>query len=562
MTQRFRGMAVVVAACAALAAAGAPALGSGRFVPNGQVVRALPPTGNPWGQLNIPDGLVVEPPAPGESALPRQVLGPDEAPPSSTVIQAGVYSIPGIVLQAYREAARRTGETQPGCNLTWPLLASIGRIESGHARGGDVGPDGRTRSPIVGPRLDGTASFARIGDSDKGVWDGDTAFDRAVGPMQFLPGSWRLYGRDGNGDGVRDPHNVFDAAMAAGAHLCAFGHDLSVESDLLKAVFGYNRSWQYVSTVLSWARAYASGVVPGGQQLPVGAPAGAAGPPGPVIAAAPSATGPSTGPSATAGASTPTGTPTGTPSGSSTGSPSGSPTTPATGSILGSVVDDLNRGIPGVRVTLSDSLGGPVPKVTTTSAGGDFSFGGLPAGAYTVTEAEATGYADESPNVHRVQLASGAQVAGVRFTERTSVLTGLVFADANDNGRPDAGEQGIPDVEIRLTGVDDRGRNVDLTLRTEGNGSFRFTGLLSGVYTITEVTQPADYRDGRESAPQGDTSHDDQIVDVPLAAGVLVGGFGFGELPVTPTPSGTEPTGTPPPSGTASATASPSATAP
>ena len=45
--------------------------------------------------------------------------------------------------------------------------------------------------------------------------------DRAVGPMQFLPASWARYGADGNGDGVRDPHQLDDAALAAAAYLCA-----------------------------------------------------------------------------------------------------------------------------------------------------------------------------------------------------------------------------------------------------------------------------------------------------------------------------------------------------
>jgi len=523
----LRRRAWLVAACAALAAAGAPALGTAGLVPNDQVLRTLTQAPNPWVPFDIPGDLAVQPPAPGEAPLPREVLGPDQAPPSTTVVPAGAYRIPAAVLEAYREAARRMGIIRPGCNLTWPLLASIGRIESGHARGGDVLANGRTRSPIVGPRLDGTGSFAMISDSDGGAWDGDTAFDRAVGPMQFLPGTWRAYGQDGNGDGVRDPHNIVDAALAAGSYLCASGRDLSVQSDLLNAVFAYNRSWAYVRTVLAWASAYTSGVVPG-QALPVGAPARGGGG-GVVVAARPRAVTPSQSLPAAPGTTTPSGTPSGTATGTPSGTPSTTPTTAAPGSILGSVKDDLGRGVADVPVQLT----GPMASATTTDAAGDFSFGGLPAGTYTVTEGETPGYADESPNVLAgVQVAAGAQAGGLSFTERTSALAGLVFVDGDNDGVQGDGEQGIPEVEIRLTGVDVHGRDVDQTLGTDENGSFLFAGLLSGGYALTEVAQPLDYADGSEHAPLGTASPDDQIVDIVLGAGVLIGGFGFGELPL------------------------------
>ncbi|MFR9772549.1 lytic transglycosylase domain-containing protein, partial [Nocardia sp. SC052] len=85
---------------------------------------------------------------------------------------------------------------------------------------------------------------------------------RAVGPMQFLPGTWGAYAADGNGDGVADPHNVFDAALAAGKYLCAGGLDLRDPAQELRAVLRYNNSMAYAANVLSWARAYRSGGSP------------------------------------------------------------------------------------------------------------------------------------------------------------------------------------------------------------------------------------------------------------------------------------------------------------
>ena len=73
---------------------------------------------------------------------------------------------------------------------------------------------GRTLSPILGPVLDGAGDFAAITDTDGGGWDGDTTWDRAVGPMQFIPSSWAVWGRDGDGDGRSDPSDIDDAALA------------------------------------------------------------------------------------------------------------------------------------------------------------------------------------------------------------------------------------------------------------------------------------------------------------------------------------------------------------
>ena len=119
----------------------------------------------------------------------------------------------------------------PGCRLNWSLLAGIGRVESNHGRygGAQIGQDGTVRPADLGPRLDGTGGVGVVRDTDHGRYDGDPLYDRAVGPMQFIPGTWRGYGADGNGDGVADPQNLDDAALAAARYLCAGGGDLSTQ---------------------------------------------------------------------------------------------------------------------------------------------------------------------------------------------------------------------------------------------------------------------------------------------------------------------------------------------
>jgi hypothetical protein len=138
------------------------------------------------------------------------------------------------------------------------LLAGIGKVESAHASGGRVDATGLTRGPILGPVLDGGPGMAAISDTDQGRYDGNTSWDRAVGPMQFIPGTWAVFGADGNGDGVKDPHNVFDAALAAGEYLCSGGADLRSPLGLVQAVLRYNHSMDYVSTVLRWMQTYSN----------------------------------------------------------------------------------------------------------------------------------------------------------------------------------------------------------------------------------------------------------------------------------------------------------------
>jgi hypothetical protein len=166
--------------------------------------------------------------------------------------------IPATVLDAYKKAEAALRESKPGCNLPWELLAAIGKVESGQARGGRVDANGTTTTPILGPVLNGNG-FANISDTDGGAYDGDTAHDRAVGPMQFIPSTWEWSGRDGNGDGAKDPNNIYDAALAAGHYLCRFSWDLSDRADLNKAILSYNHSTEYLNTVLSWLEYYRKG---------------------------------------------------------------------------------------------------------------------------------------------------------------------------------------------------------------------------------------------------------------------------------------------------------------
>jgi membrane-bound lytic murein transglycosylase B len=174
--------------------------------------------------------------------------------------ETGQLGIPAMVLRAYQLAAAGLAAEQPSCHLPWWLLAGIGHTESGHAESGRLYADGTTRGRILGPVLDGTlADNAIITDTDHGAYDGDPAYDRAVGPMQFIPSTWAHWGADGNHDGKRDPNNVYDATLAAGRYLCADGRNLATLPGLQAAVLSYNHSQPYLDTVLAWGLAYRNG---------------------------------------------------------------------------------------------------------------------------------------------------------------------------------------------------------------------------------------------------------------------------------------------------------------
>ncbi|WP_245689336.1 lytic murein transglycosylase [Streptomyces chattanoogensis] len=172
----------------------------------------------------------------------------------------GTMGIPATALDAYKTAERALSTARPSCHVRWQLVAGIGRVESVHASGYGLRSDGSVAKPIRGPRLDGER-FALIRDTDGGRWDGDAEFDRAIGPMQFLPSTWATWGADGNGDGVNDPHNLYDAALATGHYLCAGGRDLNRPADLDKAILNYNNSREYVNAVRDWMRTYQGGKV-------------------------------------------------------------------------------------------------------------------------------------------------------------------------------------------------------------------------------------------------------------------------------------------------------------
>ena len=119
----------------------------------------------------------------------------------------------------------------------------------------------------------------------------------------------------------------------------------------------------------------------------------------------------------------------------------------------------------------------------------------------------------------------------------TASLSGLVWWDANNDGRLNANEVGVPGVTVTLTGVDRRGQAIESVSVTAADGSYRFDNLFAGTYSIVE-RQPDTYRDGRESlgtvaGVANGTAGEDQFFQIVIGPAETGRDYNFGERRVT-----------------------------
>ena len=129
--------------------------------------------------------------------------------------RVALAGIPGNYLRWIRQAGGRYG-------LDWSVIAGIYSIETDF---------GRFDAP--------------------GVRSGENAAG-AGGPGQFLEGTWRIYGVDGDRDGVKDRYNPADAIPGTANLLRRSGAPV----DYRRAVFAYNPAGWYVDDVLQRAARY------------------------------------------------------------------------------------------------------------------------------------------------------------------------------------------------------------------------------------------------------------------------------------------------------------------
>ena len=285
-TMRTTAIAATFVVLGGLASSGSFA--SANLPPAAPALGADPATG-PAAPHPYADALYA--PTPVASA---QVLTPKQQVVAASGLAAN--GIPAVALNAYRVAAARMASADPQCGISWSLLAGIGRVESDHGQfaGATLNADGTSTPRIIGPALNGHG-YPYLPSTDGGALDGDKVYAHAVGPMQFLPSTWAEYASDADGNGIPDPFNINDAALAAARYLCAAGGNLRTSAGQAAAVFAYNHSDQYVAEVLALANDYAHGIRVNG--IPVvgkttgGLPALGAAPTAPVNPAPPTSLG-------------------------------------------------------------------------------------------------------------------------------------------------------------------------------------------------------------------------------------------------------------------------------
>ncbi|MBX7106574.1 MAG: FG-GAP-like repeat-containing protein, partial [Gemmataceae bacterium] len=222
--------------------------------------------------------------------------------------------------------------------------------------------------------------------------------------------------------------------------------------------------------------------------------------------------------------------------------------------------DPGEAGIPNVLITISGTAFAGRPQARPlvaadvpggqltilTDANGRWEFLPIPTGTYTITELQPTRYLDGNEQNGDPSPANGIVVGDDMFSNvilsavpyrgpfnfgelPPSSVGGNVYFDANANGTQEAGEWGIAGVTVRLTGADDRGPIAPRTIITGSSGTFRFTGLRPGSYTITE-TQPPSYDSGVSSiGTQGGLANGDVFTFV-LGAGVSGSANNFAEI--------------------------------
>jgi Concanavalin A-like lectin/glucanases superfamily/SdrD B-like domain/GEVED domain len=154
------------------------------------------------------------------------------------------------------------------------------------------------------------------------------------------------------------------------------------------------------------------------------------------------------------------------------------------------VKDPGESGLPGWTIALT-----PGSLTTTTDANGNYCFGPLAAGTYTVSEVLQAGWTQTlpggpgtytvtvPPSVANLNFGNCHLVAGTTCAPpQLSEVCGMKFNDVNANGVRDPGESGLPGWTIALT-------PGSLTTTTDASGNYCFGPLAAGTYTVSEVLQ-------------------------------------------------------------------------
>ena len=113
-------------------------------------------------------------------------------------------------------------------------------------------------------------------------------------------------------------------------------------------------------------------------------------------------------------------------------------------------------------------------------------------------------------------------------------MSGTAYDDANKNGTFDSGEATLANVSVTLSGTDSNGNSVSKTTLTSSNGTYSFTNLVAGTYSLT-ATVPSDLTSGKATVSNGNgTASGLGVSGITLPAGGSETGYNFSAYGFSP----------------------------
>jgi hypothetical protein len=219
-------------------------------------------------------------------------------------------------------------------------------------------------------------------------------------------------------------------------------------------------------------------------------------------------------------------------------------------------------GVGGVTINLNgtDDRGNAINRSAVTAADGSYGFDSLRPGTYALTEPQQpSGYLAGMDSIGsqggtvganaftNINLPPGVDGVNNNFGEiQPSQIGGFVYFDQNNNGVKDAGEQGIANVTVYLSGMNAQGTRVNQAVQTNPDGSYNFGVLYPGSYILSDQ-QPAGYLPGQVTLGNLGGTQDPSHLFVTLGANATGTDYNFGNVLPTPPPPPPPPNPAPPP---------------